>query len=239
MKTMIFAAGLGTRLRPLTDSMPKAMVPLCGQPLLRHTIDTLLRQGATEVVVNVHHFGEQIIDYISNQEWPIPIRISNERTTLLNTGGGLRAALPLFSQNKPHSPILIHNVDILSNMDLRAFYERNATYAATLLVSPRKSTRQLVVRDGLLVGWKNLTTGEVRGSADGEEYAFSGIHLFSPELGQRTMKEWPESFSIMDYYLSICPHEPIHVEVCPTLRLLDVGKIDALPQAEEFLRNLC
>lgn len=238
MKTMIFAAGLGTRLRPLTDSMPKALVPIAGKPLLQHTLDTLTRQGATEAVVNIHHFGEQIIRYLEEHPAPIPVRISDEREALLNTGGGLRRALPLFTANEPETPVLIHNVDILSNMDLCGFYERNALYPATLLVSPRKSTRQLIVKDSRLVGWKNLTTGEVRGSEEGEQYAFSGIHLFSPALGRATMQEWPEAFGIMDYYLSVCSEVEIHVEVCPTLRLLDVGKLDTIAQAEAMLHEL-
>lgn len=237
MRTMIFAAGLGTRLRPLTDTMPKALVPVAGQPLLAHTLSTLIRQGATESVVNVHHFGEQIIDHLATHPYPIPVHISDERCALLNTGGGLRKALPLFGQ-EDSTPVLIHNVDILSNADLQAFYERNRQFPATLLVSPRPSTRQLIIREGRLIGWTNLTTGEVKGSLDGEQYAFSGIHLFSPALGAATMSEWPEAFSIMDYYLSICHEVEIHAEVCPDLRLLDVGKADSITQAEQFLSSL-
>lgn len=233
MRIMIFAAGLGTRLRPLTDTMPKALVPVAGLPLLHHTINNLVSQGATEAVVNVHHFGEQIIDYVATHQWPIPIHISDEREALLNTGGGLRKAL---AQYEGDDPVLIHNVDIFSNADLRGFYERNRQHAATLLVSARPSTRQLIVREGRLVGWTNLTTGEVRGSLDGDQYAFSGIHLFSPELARTTMASWPSAFSIMDYYLSGCATEEIRIDVCPSLRLLDVGKIDSLQEAEKFLQ---
>lgn len=235
MQTMIFAAGLGTRLRPLTDTMPKALVPVAQKPLLWHTLQRLQNQGATSAVINVHHFGEQIIQYISENKCPFPVTISDERSALLNTGGGLRKALPLFDAD---TPVLIHNVDILSDANLRGFFERNQHYPATLLVSPRPSARQLIVRNHRLVGWTNLTTGEMRGSSEGDKYAFSGIHLFSPSLGRATMSEWPEAFSIMDYYLSICDTHEIHVEVAPELRLMDVGKLDSLSAAEEFLRSL-
>lgn len=235
MKTMIFAAGLGTRLRPLTDTMPKALVPVSGKPLLEHTIDRLVAQGATEAVVNVHHFGEQIIDFLASREWPIPVKVSDERAVLLNTGGGLRKALALMTGDQP---VLIHNVDIFSNADLRGFYEQNKDNAATLMVSRRSSTRQLVVRDGRLVGWMNLTTGQTKGETEGEHYAFSGIHLFSPQLGHDTMGAWPEAFSIMDYYLSICRDVEVRVHVADDLQLLDVGKVESLTQAEKFLSTL-
>lgn len=234
---MILAAGLGTRLRPLTDRIPKALVPIAGKPLLQHTLETLIIQGASSAIINVHHHAAQIIRYMEEHPCSIPTFISDESTELLNTGGGIRHALPLMNEE---GPVLIHNVDILSNANLRDFYERNKKNPATLLVSPRPSTRQLIVREGLLVGWTNLTTGEIRGSADGEQYAFSGIHLYSPTLGRKTMSsgKWPAAFSIIDYYLDECQHTPIHVEVDSNLRLLDVGKVDSLQQAEDMLKNL-
>lgn len=238
MRTMIFAAGLGTRLRPLTDNMPKALVPVLQKPLLDHVLTRLIHQGATEAIVNIHHFGEQIVEYLEAHTYPIPVYISDEREKLLNTGGGLRKALDIFDANNKscdEEPILIHNVDIFSNADLKSFYERNKSYPATLLVSKRPSTRQLYVKDNRLVGWTNITTGEVRGSEEGEQFAFSGIHLFSPTLGRSTMQSWPDAFSIMDYYLSICADHEIHVDICSDLKLLDVGKTDSILQAEQFL----
>lgn len=133
MKVMLFAAGLGTRLRPLTDTMPKAMVPVDGRPLIDICLHHLIEQGASEVVVNVHHFAQQIIDYINAHEWRIPVRISDESEELLNTGGGLRKAGELFSDDG--QPILIHNVDILSNAPIQEFYKNHLTHDATLLVS--------------------------------------------------------------------------------------------------------
>ena len=237
MRTIILAAGLGTRLRPLTDTLPKALVPVGGKTLLQHTLESLIRQGTSEAVVNVHHFGQQIIDFLREHPAEIPVHISDERALLLNTGGGIRQAITRFADKSDRSPVLIHNVDIFSNADLQGFYERNLQHEATLLVSRRPSTRQLFIRDGRLVGWTNLTTGEVRGSADGEQYAFSGIHLISPTLVENTMQAWPEAFSIMDYYLDICATHEVHAEVCRDLRLLDVGKMDTLAEAEQRLAD--
>lgn len=147
MKVMLFAAGLGTRLRPLTDTMPKAMVPVGGRPLIDICLHHLIEQGASEVVVNVHHFAQQIIDYINAHEWRIPVRISDESEDLLNTGGGLRKAGELFSDDG--QPILIHNVDILSNAPIQEFYKNHLTHDATLLVSERDTQRYLLFDDDM------------------------------------------------------------------------------------------
>ena len=155
---MIFAAGLGTRLKPLTDTMPKALVPVAGQPLLWHVIQKLKSAGYERIVVNVHHFAQQIIDYLqANNNFGLDIRISDETSGLLETGGGIRKALPLFDQD---SPILIHNVDILSNVDLTAL----PTNAPLLVVSQRQTKRYLLFDDDLrLQGWTNIETGEKKG----------------------------------------------------------------------------
>lgn len=236
---MLFAAGLGTRLKPLTDHMPKALVPVGGRPLIDIVMDRLIAEGATEVVVNVHHFAEQLIDHIAAARWPIPVRISDERAALLDTGGGLRQAARLFTADD--APILIHNVDILSNAPLRAFYEAHRTADAALMVSQRETQRYLLFNDDLcLRGWTNIATGEVRSPyADPDvsrlhRYAFSGIHLFSPRL-LPLMADRPEKFPIMDFYLSICDKVDIRASVQPALRLLDVGKIGTLHEAEAFL----
>ena len=241
MKALIFAAGLGTRLKPLTDTMPKALVPLHGEPLLAHTLRRLIGSGATEAVVNVHHFGEQIIDYLARTDWGIPVGISDERDALLETGGGLRKAAPLF--HEPDAPILIHNVDILSNADLGALYAAAAPHDALLLVSDRPTQRYLLFDDDLrLRGWTNLATGEVRSPypdldpARLHRLAFAGIHCFSPRLLPH-MADWPARFSIIDFYLKVCAEADIRACVQPGLRLLDVGKVDSLRQAETFLQQ--
>lgn len=241
MKTMIFAAGMGTRLRPLTDVRPKALVEVAGRPLLDHTLRRLVAAGASEAVVNVHHFADQVIDYLAANDYGIPVRVSDERERLLDTGGGIRHAAPLFSADD--SPVLIHNVDILHNADLGAFYARYMAEDAALLVSERATSRYLLFdADDRLVGWTNAQTGEVRTPyADLDlsavkRYAFSGIHLFSPRLFP-LLQDFPERFPIMDFYLSVCDRVAIKAAPVPGLRLLDVGKQDTLAAAEDFLTN--
>lgn len=242
MKVMLFAAGLGTRLRPLTNTMPKAMVPVDGRPLIDIVTNHLISQGATEIVVNVHHFGQQIIDFIDQHEWPIPVRISDERDELLNTGGGLRKAQSLFTDDG--EPILIHNVDILSNAPLTDFYKENTSHDATLMVSQRDTQRYLLFDDDMrLRGWTNIATSEVRSPfADIEpaklhRYAFSGIHLFSPRLFS-LMEAYPKAFPIMDFYLQECAKADIRGHVQPDLKLMDVGKLNTLHEAENFIKEL-
>ena len=239
MKALIFAAGLGTRLKPLTDNRPKALVEVKGEPLLAHVLHKLARSGYTEVVINVHHFGEQIIDYVATH--PIEgmtIRISDERNELLDTGGGIRQAGNLFTNDD--RPFLIHNVDIFSNLDLKEFYTAHpATEGATLLVSERKTSRYLLFRptDNRLVGWTNVQTGEVKSPypnlrvEDCRMYAFAGIHLFSPSL-LPLMADWPQRFSIIDFYLSVADKVPIIGVPKADLQLIDVGKPETLKLVE-------
>jgi NDP-sugar pyrophosphorylase family protein len=230
-QAMIFAAGLGTRLKPLTDTMPKALVPVGGQPLLWHVIMKLKKSGYERIVVNVHHFADQIIDYLRlNDNFGLDIRISDEREQLLETGGGIKKALPLFD---PSEPILIHNVDILSNLDLNQL----PTDAPVLVVSQRQTKRYLQFDDEQrLVGWKNIETGEVKGH-EGHSLAFSGIHVFHPSLVP-LLSEWPDRFPIMDFYLSACATHLIKGFEAIDLRLMDVGKMDTLDQAENFINNI-
>ncbi len=242
MKALIFAAGLGTRLKPLTDSRPKALVEVYNEPLLAHVLRKLSKAGYTEVVINVHHFGEQIIDYVNSH--PIngmDIRISDERAQLLDTGGGIRQAGHLFTDDG--HPFLIHNVDIFSNLDVKSFYADNLrNKGATLLVSERKTSRYLLFspEDNRLVGWTNIQTGEVKSPypnlciADCRMYAFAGIHLFSPSL-LPLMNEWPSRFSIIDFYLSVADKVPIIGVPKADLQLIDVGKPDTLHQVPREL----
>ncbi len=225
---MIFAAGLGTRLRPLTDTMPKALVSVAGQPLLWHVVMKLKQAGYEHIVVNVHHFAQQIVDYLKrNDNFGLDIRISDESERLLETGGGIKKAMPLFDLSEP---ILIHNVDILSNLDLSGLHADTSL----LIVSQRKTKRYLQFDDSMrLVGWKNVETGQLKGH-EGRSLAFSGIHVFHPSLFP-LMDSWPERFPIMDFYLSTCADHPIHGREVHDLRLLDVGKLDTLEEAHRFL----
>ncbi|MBP3228311.1 MAG: nucleotidyltransferase family protein [Bacteroidaceae bacterium] len=243
MKSLVFAAGLGTRLRPLTDTMPKALVPVGGRPLLDITLRRLISEGATEVVVNVHHFADQVTAYLAARDYGIPVRVSDETRLLLDTGGGLRKALALF-ETEPDAPILIHNVDILSDAPLARFYAACREADAALLVSPRPSTRQLYFDNAMrLRGWQNLTTGATRSplphfSPDAHTpYAFSGIHLFSPRL-LRALEAYGERFPIMDFYLGECARADIRGHLLPALRLMDVGKADTLERAKDFAEEL-
>lgn len=269
MQAMIFAAGLGTRLKPLTDTMPKALVKVGGKPLIEHVVQRLAEAGVKRIVVNVHHFSSQIIDFLRERDnFGLDIAISDESDKLLDTGGGIKKAAPLFDNA---SPILIHNVDIFSNVNLRQFYEeaqnreaikekicssdsaRKDTIRphsdglpvdAVLLVSKRKTKRYLLFdSDMTLVGWTNVETGEVRspyGKIDAHDYrmfAFAGIHVISPRL-VRAMDEYPDKFGIIDFYLKTCAAHRIVGFVKNDLSLMDIGKIDTLSQAEDFLNNL-
>ena len=241
MQAMIFAAGLGTRLKPLTDSIPKALVSVGGEPLLKRVIFQLKDAGFTRIVVNVHHFSQQIIDYLrENNNFGMDIRISDESDKLLETGGGIKKAWPLFDQTEP---ILIHNVDILSNVNLQKFYQ-NAPLAARLLVSERKTKRYLLFDDTMrLVGWTNIETGEVKSPYPGlnpkdyQMYAFSGIHMVAPSLFP-LMEDEPDKFPIMDFYLRHCDKVRIEGYVKNDLKLMDVGKQETLKEAEAFLKEL-
>lgn len=258
-QAMIFAAGLGTRLRPLTDTMPKALVTVGGKPLLWHVLSKFQAAGYERVVVNVHHFAQQIVDYLETIDFGMDIRISDERAQLLETGGGIKHARQLLSDD---SPVLIHNVDILSNVDFDWLARQHEPMEdAVLLVSRRQTSRYLLFDSGMrLMGWTNVSTGEVRSpfpwlreaeltvgddlSVAGQwpggktlyAFAFSGIHSFSPRLFP-LMDRFPDRFSIIDFYLSTCHRA--HIVGCekPDLRLLDVGKLDSLERAEAFLKE--
>lgn len=241
MNAFIFAAGLGTRLKPLTDTMPKALVPVGGKPLLAHVIEKLKAAGCKKIVINIHHFGDMIIDYVKSQNsFGVEILFSDERQMLLETGGAIKHAVDLLGDE----PFLIHNVDILSNVDLKALIaaHNESGSSATLLVSKRNSSRALLFNaEGNLTAWTNKTTGEVKSPysdidiSNLNEFAFSGIHIFSPRLF-KYFGAYPEKFSIIDFYLNTCKDEKIKAYTQEGLQLLDVGKLDSLERAEAFIQ---
>ena len=264
-QAMILAAGLGTRLKPLTDTMPKALVPVGGTPLLDLNIRRLMAQGYDRFVVNVHHFAQQIVDYVGQQDYAPLVSFSDETAQLLETGGALKKAAPLFRDDEP---LLIHNVDILDNVDYQWLRNQHeADEDAVLLVSRRKTKRYLLFDSGMrLMGWKNIETGEVKSPfpwlresaltidddlkvvADANSslftlhsslhaFAFSGIHSFSPRLFP-LMERFPDRFGIVDFYLSVCHRSRIVGLPKDDLRVLDVGKLDSLAEAEAFLSEL-
>ena len=240
MKALIFAAGLGTRLKPLTDTMPKALVPVGGVPLLERVMVKLTAAGYDDIVINVHHFAGMIRDFVAaHDNFGVKVTFSDETDLLRETGGGIRHAAPLLAGDEP---FLVHNVDILSNLDLTWFQaQHRAGDLATILVSDRPTQRYFLFDDdGLLVGWTNLATGEIRSPYAGIDpdhctrLAFSGIHCISPAIFP-LMQEWPEKFSIVDFYLSACRTHAIRAAVMPGLVLHDVGK---LAEIEHSLDNL-
>lgn len=244
MNALIFAAGLGTRLKPLTDTMPKAMVPVGGKPLMQLLIEKLKQSGAEQVVINIHHFAQQIRDFVAEHDgFGLDIRFSDETDLLLETGGGLKKAAGLFTND---APILVHNVDILSDVDLAEFYGsvlKTDGQPTTLLVSERKTQRYLLADNtDRLVGWTNIATGQVKTPYEGldvaacRKVAFAGIQVFNPRM-LPLMESWTGRFSIIDFYLSVCDKADIRLRLQPDLHLLDVGKLDSITEAEMFLKT--
>ena len=255
MKAMIFAAGLGTRLKPLTDTMPKALVPVCGQPLLYHVLTKLVKAGYDDVIVNVHHFPDQIIDYLCAHDFGARITISDERDFLRETGGGIKHVRPLLDSSTPPSaplrmteePFLVHNVDIISNLDFKWLREQHREDAvATVVVSERETQRYLLFdEDGRLKGWTNVKTGEVRSPYPDidpsklRKLAFAGIHLMSPAIFDAfDQLGFGDRFSIMDFYIQACAAYPIYAAVPPAFQMVDVGKKETLSEAERVCETI-
>lgn len=263
MQSMIFAAGLGTRLKPLTDRIPKALVRVGGKPLIEYVLKNLVAAGSKRIVVNVHHFANQIIEYLQQNDFGVDICVSDETEMLLDTGGGIKNAAPFFNTSEP---VLIHNVDILSNVDLHALYnyaceaEIEQKVDAVLLVSLRKTKRYLIFnKDMRLVGWTNVDTGEVKSpyatlreltftqpydnnNVTNEQYgytlfAFSGIHVIGNKVFE-AMNECSAKFPIMDFYLQYAKDLHFVGKVKNNLKLMDVGKLDTLAEADAFVKQL-
>lgn len=239
LKAMVFAAGLGTRLRPLTDTMPKALVPVQGEPMLSRVLRKIAAAGYSEAIVNVHHFASQVVDYLSGRDFGMTIRISDESSLLLDTGGGLLAARRFLEDCT--EPFLVHNVDIFSNLDLKATRRSlNAGAAATLVVSGRKTSGRYLLFDEQmrLAGWTDTRTGEVRSPYPGlnpaeyRKFAFSGIHFVSPSafgaLEDYSKERGSAVFPIMDFYLSACASLPVFGLAPDGLEVTDAGKIGTI-----------
>lgn len=243
MKALVFAAGLGTRLRPLTDDRPKALVKVAGRPLLQHVVDSLKRQGVDEIVINVHHFADQIIDYVERKGgFGIRVHISDESEQLLDTGGGILHARRWLEGAEP---FIVHNADILTDIDLGQMYRSHVASGAdvTLLVAPRVTSRYLLFGpDRRLCGWVNKSTGATMPS--GLEYtpgryselAFGGVHVISSSIFPYLERYSSEpKFSITPFYVGSCSRLSIIGWQQPAgTRWLDVGKIESLPVAERM-----
>jgi NDP-sugar pyrophosphorylase family protein len=252
MKAMIFAAGLGTRLKPLTDNIPKALVPLAGKTLLQWQIEKLKAAGITDIVVNVHHFPDLIINYLQEHDnFGCNIQVSDEREMLLETGGGLRKAMRLLGDEAKGDGILVCNVDILSNIDIPTLLQTyNSEEMGIVVVSERKTQRYLLFdEENRLCGWTNVATGEIKGDEAirrlGDEaikrLAFSGMQVLNPRIFEcmdAVVEQKGEKFSLIDLYLNIADKEVLRAYVPEGYRMMDVGKIDQISEAEAFAQSI-
>lgn len=235
MKAMILAAGLGTRFRPWTEHHPKALALVNGKSLLQRNIEYLQKAGINEVVVNVHHFADQIVEAIEkNIGWGSTIQVSDERDAVLETGGGLMKAMPLLQDDD----FVLMNVDILTTLDLRLMIEMHKRLMplATLATTTRITSRYFLF-DHLdkLCGWRNVKTGEekiIRATADLRQRAFSGIHVVSPRLFSLVTQTG--KFSMVDVYLSVAGESVIRSFDHSDSLLIDVGRTESVIEAEKM-----
>jgi len=237
-KAMIFAAGLGTRLKPFTNSHPKALAVVNGKTLLQRNFEYLKSFGIQHIVINTHHFADQINDFILHHKDPsLHIVISHEIDGPFETGGGLAFAASHLNQSD--HPFVVMNVDMLTDLDLKGMFEfhQKIKPLATLAVTKRKSSRQLLFNDEMsLVGWKNNSTEEfrwVKGEVENAlAYSFSGIHIIEPSI----FNLMPSSgvFSMIDVYLKCAATDLIVGYDHTGDRIIDVGKPESIAEAEEL-----
>jgi NDP-sugar pyrophosphorylase family protein len=243
MKAMILAAGLGTRLRPLTNDRPKALVEVAGRTLLEIAIARLREFGVTEVIVNAHHFAGMIVDYLrAKNNFGLRIEISEEQE-LLDTGGGLKKAAWFFLEDGPSAPpFILHNVDVISTIDLRQMLDHHdrSRALATLAVQQRETSRYLLFDDQLQLCGRRLVkeqkTEMARPSPHVQEFAFSGIHVISPRLLEMMSEEGV--FSIIETYLRLAAEgEAIQAYPAPNAYWRDLGKPESILRAAEEMKQ--
>jgi len=234
---MIFAAGLGTRFKPWTDQHPKALALVNGKSLLQRNIEYLQRYGIRDLVINVHHFADQIIDALhTHRGWGSTFTISDETALVLETGGGLKKARTWLEDG----PFVVMNVDILTDMDLGSMIRDHFDHRplATLAVTDRKTSRYFLFdRDLQLRGWQNVKTGETRMAGESEATvlsprAFSGIHVIDPAIFPLIRQEG--KFSMVDVYLDLAARRPVRGFDHSGSKLMDVGKPESVGQAEQL-----
>jgi NDP-sugar pyrophosphorylase family protein len=238
MKAMILAAGLGTRMKPLTDTKPKALIEVAGKTLLEIVIQNLIKYGFDEIIVNVHHFADQIIAFLNRKNsFNIRIEISDESGELLDTGGGLKKASRFFDDGQP---FLVHNVDVITDMDLsrmmKFHFEKEAL--VTLAVRKRETSRYLLFDNSMqLCGWTNVKTGEVKNAITGrntDRYAFSGIHIIDPVFFNLVSEK--RKFYIIDEYLKLAKNSKIAGFDHSDSLWFDIGKPDSLKIVEKLAK---
>ncbi|MDQ1098479.1 MULTISPECIES: nucleotidyltransferase family protein [Chryseobacterium] len=237
MKALIFAAGKGTRLKPFTDHHPKALAKVNGIPLLERNIRYLKGFGISDFVINIHHFGNQIVEFLKrNDDFGCRIEISDESEELLETGGGLVFARRLFDHGED---FLIMNADILTDLNINLFvdYHKKIKDFATLAVSDRESSRKLLFNEELVLrGWLNVQTGEQRLAEFNKGFrplAFSGVHCINPVIFTKIKRTG--KFSIMEEYLDLMHTEHIHGFLHDSI-LVDVGKPESIAAAEKYFK---
>lgn len=241
MKAMIFAAGLGTRLKPITNTRPKALAEINGVPLLEITIKRLLKFGFSDIVINVHHFSDLVVDFLAkNGNFGANITISDESDLLLDTGGGIKKAASLL---KNSGPVLIHNVDIVSNIDLGNLCQSHIESGAmaTLACMERKSSREFLINaQNQLCGWRNNSTGEIKMARESESFlkpiAFTGIHVINPELIDLISEKGV--FSIVNVYLRLAREHTILVKTIDKPVWFDLGTPENLQKACSLKQEL-
>jgi len=241
MKAMIFAAGLGTRLKPYTETMPKALVPVAGVPMLEILIKHLQKSGIQDILINVHHFAGQVIDFLkTNSNFGANITISNEEDLLLDTGGGLKKAAWFFNDQQP---FFVQNVDVISDLDYKEMLHFHTINGAlvTLAVCNRITSRYFLFDKQMqLCGWENTKTAEVKiarsDSQDLARFAFSGIHIIDPAIFNSIKKEG--KFSIVDTYLELASIHKISGYEHNPENWVDMGKPEELTKAENILKKI-
>lgn len=247
MKAMIFAAGLGTRLRPLTNDRPKALVEVAGKPMLQRVIERLKFTGVDELIINIHYFGDKVTEFLEqNDNFGLTIHISDERQWSdkpLETGGGILKARQWLEGDVP---FIVHNADILTDIDLNAFYRYHCEHEAlaTLLVKMRDTQRYILFGDdNRLYGWTNIATGEVKPQGVGldlnalRKRAFGGVHIISPDIFPLLERYAAGrlAFGIIPFYLDTCQHHPIYgYDPQEAYTWFDIGKPETLHAAEAF-----
>jgi NDP-sugar pyrophosphorylase family protein len=232
MKALIFAAGLGTRLRPLTDHTPKALIKVGGKPLLQHCIQRLVAAGYTDIIINIHYLGQQIVDFLTdNDNFGINITVSDETQQLLDTGGALKKAACFFDAN---DDFLVHNADVFSEINLDALRQMHISQknAATLAVSPRPSTRQLIF---------DAQTHQLQGRQIASDHphvalAFGGVQM----INGAALAQLPADksvFSIIDFYLSLAQTHAVRYYNHQNEYWVDVGKPEEIVRVENYLNQ--
>jgi NDP-sugar pyrophosphorylase family protein len=236
MKAMILAAGLGTRLKPFTDKHPKALVEINGKTILQRNIEYLSNYGIKKMIVNVHHFADQIIEHLDkNNGFGSEVLISDETNEVLETGGGLKKAAWFFEESE--EPFVVINVDILTDMNLNEMIRlhHKANPIATLAVTSRNTSRYFLFdENNHLCGWENIKSGEQKISRESNQYvrkAFSGIHIISSEIFP--LIKLAGKFSMVDVYLELAKTHTITSFDHSNSKLIDVGKPDSILKAEK------